>query len=337
MKYNWKRALVLLPAAVLMFSLSACEDDATEPSLTDFEVVRQAIATWLGGSPAPAIAPSTVYDDVTGDQNYYILSVRAESAYDIGHIAGAARMNWNECYTSANTATLPTDQTVVVYCYTGHSGGIAAATLGIMGFDTENLKWGMMNWSDDPDVVGVSIWDAEDTLGGTLETLANSLGTTEFDYPDIEVSTSDDVATIVRAAAERWLSGAAGSDMFISASALQEELSDGDTSDDPIIISVRSASDYSTLGHVPGAINIARDDLTNLDTLNKLDPDKDIVVYCYTGHSAGQATVILNMLGYNAKNMLFGMMGWNTAGNGDNASFLFSGAPGYTTATTGGN
>ena len=337
MKQYWKSVLRLLPAVVLMLSLTACEDDVTEPSLTDFEVVNQAIVTWLGGSPAPAIAPSTVYDDLVGSGNYSILSVRAESAYDIGHIEGATRVGWNEVYSSAVTSTLSTSATIVVYCYTGHTGGIAAATLGIMGFDTENLKWGMMNWTDEATVLGTTAFSSS-YLSGTdgLETTANALGTTEFNYPDLEVSTSDDATVIVQKAAERFLIGAAGSALITSAEAVFGLINDGDTTNDPIIISVRSATDYAA-GHVPGAINLAKTDLTDLEVLNKLDPSKDIVVYCYTGHTAGQATVILNMLGYNARNLKFGMMGWNTDGNPEGAAYIFTAAPGYPTVATGGN
>ena len=35
-----------------------------------------------------------------------------------------------------------------------------------------------------------------------------------------------------------------------------------------------------------------------------------IVVYCYTGQTASQVTSALNMLGYDASNMLFGMQAW---------------------------
>lgn len=332
MKQSWKRVLMLLPAAVLIFSLTACEDDPTEPSLTDFEVVRLALVDWLAGSPASTIAPSVVYDDVVGPNSYYILSVRAESVYDLGHIEGAARHNWNDIH---NATGLPTDQKIVLYCYTGHTGGIATAALGVMGYDTDNLKWGMMNWTDDATVLGTSFWTAEDALGGTLETTVNPIGTTTYDYPDLEVSTSDDSDVIVKAAIDRYLGGAAGSALITSAQAVFDNLNDGNSANDPIIISIRSADHYGTLGHVPGAINITKTDLTDLTVLNKLDPSRDIVVYCYTGHSQAQALTILNILGYNAKMMKFGMMGWSTDGNP--ASALFTGSPGYPTVATGGN
>jgi len=36
------------------------------------------------------------------------------------------------------------------------------------------------------------------------------------------------------------------------------------------------------------------------------------VVYCYTGQTAGQAVAALNMLGYEAYSLLFGMSAWTT-------------------------
>ncbi|NOX60758.1 MAG: rhodanese-like domain-containing protein, partial [Chloroflexi bacterium] len=47
------------------------------------------------------------------------------------------------------------------------------------------------------------------------------------------------------------------------------------------------------------------------DALNDLPPDKPIVVYCYTGQTAGHVTAALNMLGYDASDLLFGMSGWS--------------------------
>jgi mono/diheme cytochrome c family protein len=37
-----------------------------------------------------------------------------------------------------------------------------------------------------------------------------------------------------------------------------------------------------------------------------------VVVICYTGQTAGQATAALNMLGYEAYSLLFGMSSWTT-------------------------
>lgn len=334
MKFNLKRMLALLPAAMLVFSLTACEDDPVEAGLTDWEIVQQVVSEYLLSDPSPVIAPSAVYDDVTGSKTMTILSVRSQTHYDLGHIEGAINIPWRTITDAANLALLPATTTpVVAYCYTGHTGGLAATSLSLLGWDVKNMKWGMMNWSDDATVVGTTIWNTSASLGAATETTANTL-TMTYDAPDLEVSTSDDPMTVTTAAVARWITDTSWTPL-ISAQAVFDNLNDGDTSNDPVIISVRSATHYA-LGHLPGAVNIPWKEIGDLDNLALLDPDADIVVYCYTGHTGGVATAILNTLGYKAKNMKFGMMGWTT----DSSVLIstpFSGAPGYPTVATGGS
>jgi len=51
-------------------------------------------------------------------------------------------------------------------------------------------------------------------------------------------------------------------------------------------------------------------DLFKPETLAKLPPDKQIVIYCYTGHTGGMASFMLTNLGYNAVDLKYGIMGW---------------------------
>ncbi|NPA90552.1 MAG: rhodanese-like domain-containing protein, partial [Chloroflexi bacterium] len=86
-------------------------------------------------------------------------------------------------------------------------------------------------------------------------------------------------------------------------------LNDGDPDNDPIIISVRAKEHYDK-GHIPGALWANPKELITPEMLTKLDPDKDIVVVCYTGQAASQVVGLLNDLGYKAKALLFGMSSW---------------------------
>jgi len=97
----------------------------------------------------------------------------------------------------------------------------------------------------------------------------------------------------------------------IKAADLYENLNDGDPENDPYIISLRSAEDYAK-GHVPGAVNMSVKTLFTPENLATIPPDKDVVVVCYTGQTAGQVTAALNMLGYEAYSLLFGMSSWTT-------------------------
>jgi len=122
------------------------------------------------------------------------------------------------------------------------------------------------------------------------------------------------------------------SEVFITADGLLKLIDDNrdgvaygagdDLSNDPLIISVRKKEHYEA-GHIPGAINIATfTGMAKAENLAKLDEalnahkaktgNDQIVVYCYTGHGAGLTTGVLGALGYNVKNMKFGMCyGWN--------------------------
>ena len=79
--------------------------------------------------------------------------------------------------------------------------------------------------------------------------------------------------------------------------------------DEMTILDVRN-SDHYAAGHIPGAIHIEMDNLA--DNLKKLNPDAPVYVYCYTGHTSAQATALLQILGYNAYSLKFGMCSWSS-------------------------
>jgi rhodanese-related sulfurtransferase len=86
-------------------------------------------------------------------------------------------------------------------------------------------------------------------------------------------------------------------------------LTDGDATNDPYMIDFRAASAYAD-GHITGSINMSIGSL--VDNLDNLPTDRLIVNICYTGQNASVATATLNMMGYEARNLLFGMCGVNT-------------------------
>jgi rhodanese-related sulfurtransferase len=79
--------------------------------------------------------------------------------------------------------------------------------------------------------------------------------------------------------------------------------------EDMTIIDLRAAENYAA-GHVPGAINMGLAAL--VDNLSKINPDAPVYLYCYTGHTAAQGTALLQMLGYDAYSLKFGMCGWSS-------------------------
>lgn len=72
------------------------------------------------------------------------------------------------------------------------------------------------------------------------------------------------------------------------------------------IMDIRTAADYDK-GHIKGAVNIPWGEAIAKNLAN-LPKDKVIMVYCYTGQTAGQTVALLNVAGFNAKSV---NLGWN--------------------------
>lgn len=306
-----KLFLLLLSLSVSIFVMSCGDDDegTTGPGLSEFEVVQASLDAYVGGTKAPTISAQDLFDNLNdGDagNDPVVLSVRSAAHYAIGHIPGAINIPWKEIGVSANLSGLPRDRQIAVYCYTGHTGGVATTALNAMGYDAVNLKFGIMSWTKDPDVRASAPFSEEaDGHDFAVETAENSGGTYALPSPDYTASDAAD--EILLAAVDAYVGGTKAP--VISAQALFDNLNDGDTGNDPIVLSVRSTAHYA-LGHITGALNIPWREIAQTDNLKKLPTDRQIAVYCYTGHTGAVATTALNMLGYDAINLKHGMMSW---------------------------
>ena len=238
------------------------------------------------------------------DNDPFILSIRSPDDYAVGHIPGAINMSAGSLFEPDNLAKLPKDEKIVVYCYTGHTGSQVSALLNLCGYDATNLTWGIMGWTKDTSVATKQFSNPATDL--PTETTVNE-PTATYDLPTAN-ATSADASGIARAACDEYASAGFKN---IKADDLYSLITDDDPANDPLIVSVRGAEDYAK-GHVPGAINIPLAGIGKEENLQKLDPSREIVVYCYTGRTGSQATAILNALGYDAVNLLWGISGWTT-------------------------
>jgi len=235
-----------------------------------------------------------------GDPDPYIISLRSAEDYAKGHVPGAVNMSVKTLFTPENLATIPPDKDVVVICYTGQTAGQATAALNMLGYEAYSLLFGMSSWTTDPEVYVKRFDPEKHTSDYTIDTEAHE--------PGGPYSLPTPLAVDIAGAAEAYFSEGPRT---IKAADLYENLNDGDPENDPYIISLRSAEDYAK-GHVPGAVNMSVKTLFTPENLATIPPDKDVVVICYTGQTAGQATAALNMLGYEAYSLLFGMSSWTT-------------------------
>jgi rhodanese-related sulfurtransferase len=93
------------------------------------------------GFGTAAVTNAEVYDNLG---NYYIINYWPEAEYnDPGHIDGAMQYTPNvDLALDEALKTLPTNQPIAVYCYTGQNSARIAAYLRIMGYNAKSIKFG---------------------------------------------------------------------------------------------------------------------------------------------------------------------------------------------------
>jgi rhodanese-related sulfurtransferase len=112
--------------------------------------------------------------------------------------------------------------------------------------------------------------------------------------------------TDIKAAANNYLSSVKSPN--ITAKELYGLLEAGET---PYIIDTRSRDLYIA-GHIPGAYNISYRDVFKDMNLMFIPKDEKIIVYSDIGDISSQVTALLNVMGYNAVNLKWGMTSWTT-------------------------
>lgn len=90
---------------------------------------------------------------------------------------------------------------------------------------------------------------------------------------------------------------------YILPTTLKKDLAEGKKY---FLLDTRKREHYDN-GHIAGAVNIFWLDLFEQENLSFLPKDMEIVICCYVGHTASQVMVLLQMLGYKARVLKFGM------------------------------
>lgn len=241
--------------------------------------------------------PQDVFD--AGVENFFIVDIRTADMYtpelndfEEGHIAGAHNVPLADVVDyvqTNNTEDLP----VLVVCYTGNTAGHAAMALRLSGDEAYVLKWGMSGWHSDFDLWTPNLKSQINDYTGAWDTEASMVMGT-YDLPVLETGfeTGEEIleARIDAALAEFHKIPAA--DVLSSP-------------DDYFVVNYWAQTDWDHYGHIAGAAIVPPGDLT-LDTLDMLDPDADLVVYCWTGQTSSMVTAWLNVMGYPANSLLFG-------------------------------
>lgn len=237
-----------------------------------------------------------------------LVSVCAPDDYAKAHVPGSINIPRGAFWKPASLAKLPPkDKMVVTYCYTGTGAVGPAVVLNLMGWNAAQLEWGMMAWTKNDAGLGPASRFPESQE--KFPVVAGAQGTA-VTYSRPVVATGK--ATLAEVLIDR-ADAVESSDRSVSmiAEAVQKLLTDDNPANDPFVVDVRAPADF-TKGHIAGAINIPAASVYQAGQLAKLPQGRRIVVADYTGQTAVGISYVLSVMGYNARGLQYGMMGWNT-------------------------
>ena len=302
----------LLSLAVI-FVMGCDKDDSTGPSETvdEFKLLTdigdQYFSTYTTPSGLPintsisAVFPVLADDDTSNDP--FIIDYRSSADYATGHLKGAVNISLGSLIDKIDDGTIPADQTILNVCYTGQVASYATAALNMLGYDAQNLLFGMCGVTNDESINGTSNWNnqiADDEFAAQLVS-EETVASTEYEFAEIATGETDGLAVLKARLKEQlplgW-SRIAAADVFASP-------------DDYFIVNYWPKAEYLDPGHIPTAVCFEPKDALKADQkLKNLPTDKTIVVYCYTGQTSAQVTAYLQVLGYDAKSLLYGVNGF---------------------------
>jgi rhodanese-related sulfurtransferase len=242
---------------------------------------------------------------------YYIMDIRSSADFLTAHIEGANNVPLSDVLTTAASVTKP----ILVVCYTGQTACYATALMRLYGYShTRALKWGMSGWN--PATAGP--WN--NNIGNIAEnspnwTYAGAPSNITYTNPVLSTTLTDGEAILKERVETVLAAGFKG-------------VNGGDVLNNPggyFINNFFSEGDYTGFGHINSAYRINPFILAD-DSYKSLDPNANtLVTYCYTGQTSAVLSATLNVLGYNAASLKFGMNG------------MFNSNPSWTTNQWGGD
>ena len=230
---------------------------------------------------------------------YYTFDIRSTEDFNKGHIKGSMNVALGDVLTKANE--VGNEKPILVVCYSGQTAGRAVMALRLSGFhDAQVMKFGFSYWSSDEDFdkwSGKTLNGAGDQAVGSPNWVTDaSASLPSNDYPAWESTTTDGADLL----AERINAMIGNSSWGISAA---------DPLADPLgynIYNYWNETDYTTFGHYKDAFQYDPISIAN-DVLKALPQSDECLIYCYTGQTSSFATAWLQVLGYNAKSILYGV------------------------------
>lgn len=296
-KFKWKWLPLLLVMALLAGLAVGCSSaKETEKTTTTPPVKQEAqvVSIEQVADKYYAEMPDHIYKipeaDLkarvdANDSTMVVIDIRKAEDYAKGHIKGAVNIPFGKVHEYLDK--LPADKELIVACYTGQTAGQTVAIMNMYGYNARSLNLG---------------FDA-----GWVKKNNFPVDTTSNELP-ANVTPAKPDANIAKILKDYFANMPADVHKINSAD-LQKLIDNGD---DIQIVDLRKPEDFAK-GHVKNAINIPFGEVNK--NFGKFSTDKPVIIYCYTGQTAGQTVAVLNVLGIDARSVHAGFdLGWTAEG-----------------------
>jgi rhodanese-related sulfurtransferase len=284
--------LSVLIAFIATFTITGCKKDLTIVKVNEYALMTEymkANSLDLDKMLSSFVVFPAAETDIAGK---YIIDIRNATDFANGHIANAVNAEFKNILTEAAKAS---GKPILVVCYTGQVSTYAATLLRLYGYpDAAALKWGMSGWNATFDKWTANCKDLKSDANWNTDIVASQ----SFGTPTIStgmISGGDILKKRVETVVAAGYKSVAPADVLA-------------TPTNYFINNYISSAHYTGFGHIKGAYWI-NPLLLSTGTLSNLDPGRKVVTYCYTGMTSGCITAWLNVLGYEAYSLMWGLNG----------------------------
>lgn len=315
-KIPTKDILQLFPI-LLMIMAVACSDGGKKPKQPETAPVAEYKAStivindeaqkllkyleetgdYVNGRNFPSlIKASAVYKELEG--KIKILDLRDPGVFAKGHIKGATNVEFTKIPDFFSKTIKPFEyDKIVVVCNSGQYSSYATSLLRLMGYgNVYAMRWGMSGWNKD---FAKDYWlnAVSDKYEGKLELTENERASAS-DFP--QLNTGKSTGEEIMLARFNHLFAAGYSDAFITSDKVFEQ------SQNFYTINFERKDKYDA-GHIPGAVRYKTNGTLGIVAeMQSIPTNREVAVYCGTGHNSGFVTAYLRLFGYNAKTILYG-------------------------------
>jgi rhodanese-related sulfurtransferase len=252
---------------------------------------------YVNSKQFPSLIKAPIVFEELGKNNL-VIDIRKPDDYKKGHIKGAVNVNFSDIPNYFQSKIKPFEyDKIIVVCSTGQYASYTVSLLRLMGYgNVYAMRWGMSAWNRE---VANENW-----LKGVSSMFEDQLQTTDVAKP--EAGSFPDLKSDATKGEQLLQSRM---DILFKAGLDNTTISADSVFKNPsayFIINFERKDKYDG-GHIPGAVRYKpTGTLGIVNEMATIPANKDVVVYCGTGHNSGFVTAYLNLFGYKARTLDFG-------------------------------